>query len=64
MESPRGELGFFVVSDGTSIPYRMKIRAPSFSNLSVIEKIFPGNYVADSVAILGSLDPVFGDVDR
>ncbi|MEE2975271.1 MAG: NADH-quinone oxidoreductase subunit D [Thermodesulfobacteriota bacterium] len=64
VESPRGELGFFVVSDGTSIPYRMKIRAPSFSNLSVIEKILPGNYVADSVAILGSLDPVFGDVDR
>ncbi|MEC9381473.1 MAG: NADH-quinone oxidoreductase subunit D [Thermodesulfobacteriota bacterium] len=64
VESPSGELGFFVVSDGTSIPYRMKIRAPSFSNLSVIEKILPGNYVADSVAILGSLDPVFGDVDR
>jgi len=64
VESPRGELGFFIVSDGSSIPYRMKIRSPSFSNLSVIEKILPGNFVADSVTILGSLDPVFGDVDR
>ena len=64
IESPRGELGFFIVSDGSSIPYRMKIRSPSFSNLSIIEKILPGNFVADSVTILGSLDPVFGDVDR
>ena len=64
VESPRGELGFFIVSDGSSIPYRMKIRSPSFSNLSIIETILPGNFVADSVTILGSLDPVFGDVDR
>jgi NADH-quinone oxidoreductase subunit D len=64
VESPRGELGFFIVSDGSSIPYRMKIRAPSFSNLSIIEKLLPGTYFADSVVILGSLDPVFGDVDR
>ena len=64
VESPRGELGFFIVSDGSSIPYRMKIRSPSFSNLSIIETILPGNFIADSVTILGSLDPVFGDVDR
>ena len=64
IESPRGELGFFIVSDGTSIPYRMKIRAPSFSNLSLVEKLLPGTFMADSVVILGSLDPVFGDVDR
>ena len=64
VESPRGELGFFIVSDGTSIPYRMKIRAPSFSNLSLVEKLLPGTFIADSVVILGSLDPVFGDVDR
>ena len=64
VESPRGELGFFIVSDGTSIPYRMKIRAPSFSNLSIVEKLLPDTYIADAVVILGSLDPVFGDVDR
>ena len=64
VESPRGELGFFIVSDGTSIPYRMKIRAPSFSNLSIVEKLLPNTYIADAVVILGSLDPVFGDVDR
>ena len=64
IESPRGELGFFIVSDGSSMPYRMKIRAPSFSNLSIVEKLLPGTYIADAVVILGSLDPVFGDVDR
>ncbi len=64
VESPRGELGYYIVSDGTQKPYRMKIRAPSFSNLSVLPHILPGHKVADVVAILGSLDPVFGDVDR
>lgn len=64
VESPRGELGVFVVSDGTSKPYRLKLRSPSFSNLALISEILPGNLVADAVAILGSLDPVFGDVDR
>ena len=64
IESPRGELGFFIVSDGSSMPYRMKIRAPSFSNLSIVEKLLPGTHIADAVVILGSLDPVFGDVDR
>ena len=46
------------------MPYRMKIRAPSFSNLSIVEKLLPGTFIADAVVILGSLDPVFGDVDR
>lgn len=64
VESPRGELGVFVVSDGSSKPYRLKLRSPSFSNLALITEILPGNLVADAVAILGSLDPVFGDVDR
>ena len=64
VESPRGELGIFVVSDGKNKPYRLKIRSPSFSNLSVIPHIMPGHLFADAVAILGSLDPVFGDVDR
>lgn len=64
VESPRGELGAYLVSDGTFRPYRLKWRAPSFSNLAVIPHILPGHLVADVVAILGSLDPVFGDVDR
>jgi NADH:ubiquinone oxidoreductase subunit D len=64
VESPRGELGVFIVSDGSSKPYRVKVRSPSFSNIALIPYILPGHLIADAVAILGSLDPVFGDVDR
>ncbi len=63
-ESPRGELGFYLVSDGTAKPYRLKCRAPSFSNLSVISDLVKGFKVADAVAILGSLDIVLGEIDR
>jgi NADH-quinone oxidoreductase subunit D len=64
VESPRGELGFHIVSDGSAKPYRLKINAPSFKNLQVVTQILPGGLVADVVATLGSLDPVLGDVDR
>ncbi len=64
VESPRGELGMYLVTDGTFKPYRLKINAPSFANLQVVPHILPGHLVADVVAILGSLDPVLGDVDR
>jgi len=64
VESPRGELGFYLVSDGGSRPHRLKIRAPSFANLQAVGSILPGHLVADAVAVLGSLDPVLGDVDR
>ncbi|HZN54373.1 MAG TPA: NADH-quinone oxidoreductase subunit D [Candidatus Polarisedimenticolaceae bacterium] len=64
VESPRGELGFHIVSDGGAKPYRLKISAPSFRNLQVVPHLLPGGLVADVVAILGSLDPVMGDVDR
>jgi NADH-quinone oxidoreductase subunit D len=64
VESPRGELGFHIVSDGTPKPYRLKINAPSFKNLQVVPHILPGGLLADVVATLGSLDPVLGDVDR
>jgi NADH-quinone oxidoreductase subunit D len=64
VESPRGELGFYIVSDGSWKPLRLKINAPSFANLQVVPHIVPGHLVADVVAILGSLDPVLGDVDR
>jgi NADH-quinone oxidoreductase subunit D len=64
VESPRGELGFHIVSDGSAKPYRLKINAPSFKNLQLVPHLLPGGLVADVVAILGSLDPVLGDVDR
>src|SRR6185436_3854566 len=64
VESSRGELGFYLVSDGSWRPYRLKIHAPSFANLQVIPHVAPGLLVADLVALLGSLDPVLGDVDR
>ena len=64
VESPRGELGIHLVSEGGPKPHRLKIRAPSFANLQVVEHLLPGGLVADVVAILGSLDPVMGDVDR
>lgn len=63
-ESPRGELGFYLVSDGSNRPYRLKCRAPSFSNLAVIPELARGMKVADVIAILGSLDIVLGEIDR
>ncbi len=64
VEGPRGEVGCYLVSDGSAKPYRMKWRGASFSNLSVLPHILPGHKVADVVAIMGSVDPVFGEVDR
>ncbi|MEK6978248.1 MAG: NADH-quinone oxidoreductase subunit D [Candidatus Hydrothermarchaeota archaeon] len=64
IESPRGELGMYVVSDGTGNPYRLKIRSPAYSNLSCLPYIVKGIMVADLVAILGSVDIVLGEIDR
>ena len=64
VESPRGELGFYIVSDASNKPYRVKVRAPSFQFVSAIGRLVTGHQVADIVAILGSLDFVLGDVDR
>jgi NADH-quinone oxidoreductase subunit D len=64
VESARGEVGIYLVSDGSTKPYRMKWRGASFSNLAVAGHILPGHKIADAVAILGSIDPVFGEVDR
>lgn len=64
VESPRGDLGCLLVSDGTDQPYRLKWRAPSFSNLQILERIGPGLMVADLVAVIGSIDIVLGEVDR
>ena len=63
-ESARGELGFYVVSDGSATPYRVKARSPSFVNLSVLPEICRGSMIADVVAITGSTDIVLGEVDR
>ncbi len=64
IENARGELGFYVVSDGSEIPYRVKVRAPSFNNLAVLPDISRGCMVADMIVIIGSLDIVMGEVDR
>jgi NADH-quinone oxidoreductase subunit D len=64
VEGPRGEVGCYLISDGGAKPYRMKWRGASFSNLSVLPHILIGCRVADVVAIMGSVDPVFGEVDR
>jgi len=64
VESPRGELGFYLVSDGGNRPYRVRTRPPSLYNLQAIKAIARGNLIADLVVTIGSLDPVFGEVDR
>ena len=64
VESPRGELGFYVVSDGGRHPYRMRVRAPSYYNTQALKQILRGELVADAVAAVGSLDMIMGEVDR
>ena len=63
-ENPKGELGFHIFSKGGGVPYRLKIRSPSFCNLSIISRLLPGHMVSDIPAILGSLDFVMGECDR
>ncbi len=63
-ETPRGELGFYLVSDGGLKPYRNKIRSPSFSNLAVLPELLRGLNISDAVCVLGSIDVVMGEVDR
>ena len=64
IESPRGEMGYYIVSDGTAKPYRVHMRSPSFANLQALPKMCEGGLIADVVAAIGSIDIVLGDVDR
>jgi NADH-quinone oxidoreductase subunit D len=64
IESPKGELGFYIVSDGTNKPYRLRIRPPSFINLEALPKMVEGRLIADVIAVIGSIDIVLGEVDR
>ena len=64
IESPRGEIGCYIVSDGSSHPYRMHMRGPSFVNIQTLPHMMRGGLVADAVAVISSVDPVLGEVDR
>lgn len=64
IEAPKGELGFHLMSDGTGSPFRCKINSPSFDNLQGLEKIMEGAMVADTVVLIGSIDPVMGEADK
>jgi NADH-quinone oxidoreductase subunit D len=64
IEAPKGELGYFIVSDGSTQPYRMRVRPPSFVNLQALEIMCRGQLVADVIAVIGTLDIVLGEVDR
>ncbi len=64
IEAPKGELGYYIVSDGSTQPYRLRIRPPSFVNLQVLDQMVRGLLIADVVAVIGTLDIVLGEVDR
>jgi NADH-quinone oxidoreductase subunit D len=64
VEGPKGELGFYVISDGSPNPYRYRVRPPSFINLTTLEDMCLGHKISDTVVILGSVDIVLGEVDR
>ena len=64
IESPKGELGYYIVSDGSTMAYRARVRPPSFVNLQSLRKMVIGHMVADVVAVIGTLDIVLGEIDR
>ena len=65
VESPKGEIGYFIVSDGRSTnPYRLRVRPPSFCNLQALSRLIEGHFVADVVTLIGTIDIVLGEVDR
>jgi NADH-quinone oxidoreductase subunit D len=64
IESPRGEMGYYVVSDGTAKPMRVHMRSPSYANLQALPQMCEGHLIADVVAAIGSIDIVLGEIDR
>jgi NADH-quinone oxidoreductase subunit D len=64
VEAPKGEFGIYLVSDNSKIPYRCKVRAPGFTHLQAINYFSKGHLIADVVTIIGTLDIVFGEIDR
>jgi NADH-quinone oxidoreductase subunit D len=64
VEAPKGEFGIFLMSDGANKPYRLKIRAPGFPHLAAMDEMARGHMIADAVAIIGTMDIVFGEIDR
>ena len=64
IEAPKGEFGVSIISDGSSKPYRCKIRTPAYHHMHIMPRMVHGHYLADLVTVLGSQDIVFGDVDR
>jgi NADH-quinone oxidoreductase subunit D len=64
VEAPKGEFGVYLIADGTNRPYRCKVRAPGFAHLQSMDYVCKGHMLADSVAVLGSMDIVFGEIDR
>jgi NADH-quinone oxidoreductase subunit D len=64
VEHPKGEFGIYLVSDGANKPYRLKIRAPGFAHLAALDEMSRGHMIADAVAVIGTMDIVFGEIDR
>jgi NADH-quinone oxidoreductase subunit D len=64
VESARGTLSHYVVSDGSNRPYRLRVRSPSFPHVQVLQKVLPGHLLSDVVVAIASVDPILGDVDR
>jgi NADH-quinone oxidoreductase subunit D len=64
VEGAKGELGYYVVSDGSTQPYRVRVRPPSYVNLQALDRMVRGGLIADVVAIIGTLDIVLGEIDR
>ena len=64
IESPRGQMGYYIVSDGTAKPYRVHFRNPSYATLQALETMLKGRMLADVIAVVGSIDIVLGEIDR
>ena len=64
VEHPKGEFGIYLLSDGANKPYRLKIRAPGFPHMAAMDEMASGHMIADVVAIIGTMDVVFGEIDR